>query len=109
MTEESHLEAAILRLLAERGPGKTICPSEAARAAAASDARTASDEHTASDERTASGELTASEERTAWEPLMEPTRAAALRLVAAKKIVVTQGGKIVDGRTAKGPIRLRLR
>ena len=40
---------------------------------------------------------------------MEPTRAAALRLVAAKKIVVTQGGKIVDGRTAKGPIRLRLR
>ena len=95
MTEESHLEAAILRLLAERGPGKTICPSEAARAA--------------SDERTASGERTASEERTAWEPLMEPTRAAALRLVAAKKIVVTQGGKIVDGRTAKGPIRLRLR
>ena len=97
MTEESHLEAAILRLLAERGPGKTICPSEAARAAAASDARTASDERVASDERTA------------WEPLMEPTRAAALRLVAAKKIVVTQGGKIVDGRTAKGPIRLRLR
>ena len=91
MTEESHLEAEILRLLAERGPGKTICPSEAARAAAASDERTAL------------------EERTAWEPLMEPTRAAALRLVAAKKIVVTQGGKIVDGRTAKGSIRLRLR
>ena len=97
MTEENHLEAAILRLHAERGPGKTICPSEAARAAAASDARTASDERTAL------------EERTAWEPLMEPTRAAALRLVAAKKIFVTQGGKIVDGRTAKGPIRLRLR
>ena len=95
MTEESHLEAEILRLLAERGPGKTICPSEAAR--------------TASDGRAASDERTALEERTAWEPLMEPTRAAALRLVAAKKIVVTQGGKIVDGRTAKGPIRLRLR
>ena len=105
MTEESHLEAAILRLLAERGPGKTICPSEAA----ASDARAASDERTASDGRAASDERTALEERTAWEPLMEPTRAAALRLVAAKKIVVTQGGKIVDGRTAKGPIRLRLR
>ncbi len=91
MTEESHLEAEILRLLAERGPGKTICPSEAARSAAASDARAASDE------------------RTAWEPLLEPTRAAAMRLVAANKIVVTQGGKIIDGRTAKGPMRLRLR
>jgi hypothetical protein len=79
------LEAAILRLLAERGAGKTICPSEAARA------------------------VMGGEESAAWEPLMEPARAAARRLVAEGRIVITQGGRVVDGSTAKGPIRLRLR
>jgi hypothetical protein len=83
--KDGALEAAILNLLSERGAGKTICPSEAARAVAASD------------------------ERKAWEQLMEPARAAARRLVTAGKIVVTQGGHVVDGSTAKGPIRLRLR
>jgi hypothetical protein len=81
---DSALEASILRLLAERGAGKTICPSEAARAVAG-------------------------EERAEWEPLMEPARAAARRLVAEGKIVITQGGVVVDGSTAKRPIRLRLR
>jgi hypothetical protein len=85
MTQEKRLEHEILRLLADRGTGKTICPSEAARVA------------------------TNSDERAIWEPLMEPARAAAQRLVAAGKIVITQHGAIVDGRTAKGPIRLRLR
>jgi hypothetical protein len=75
------LDAAILRLLAERGAGKTICPSEAARAIAPE----------------------------GWESLMEPARAAARRLVADGKIVITQGGQVVDGSTAKGPVRLRLR
>ncbi len=79
------LEHKVLQLLAERGAGKTICPSEAARAVAAS------------------------EEREAWEPLMEPARAAARRLVAQGRIVITQGGHVVDASTAKGPIRLRLR
>ena len=79
------LEQAILRLLDERGAGKTICPSEAARAVG--------------------GEV----DRGTWEPLMEPARAAARRLVAAGKIVITQGGQSVDPSTAKGAIRLRLR
>ena len=79
------LQAEILRLLAERGAGKTICPSEAARSVAGSD------------------------ERSAWEPLMEPARAAARRLVSAGAIVITQGGHPVDASTAKGPIRLRLK
>jgi len=78
------LESEILRLLAERGLGKTICPSEVARAVAG-------------------------EERADWEPLMEPVRTAAARLVAQGKIVVTQRGRVVDGVTAKGPVRLRLR
>jgi hypothetical protein len=82
---EDKLEHTILVLLAQRAQGKTICPSEAARAAAGSDIRSI------------------------WEPLMESTRAAAQRLVDAGSIDVTQRGHIVDARTAKGPIRLRLR
>lgn len=79
------LEAEILRLLALRGAGKTICPSEAARSAAGS------------------------EERAAWEPLMEPARAAARRLVAKGTIDILQHGHVVDASMAKGPIRLKLR
>jgi hypothetical protein len=40
---------------------------------------------------------------------MEPARAAARRLVAAGKILITQQGQPVDPSTAKGPIRLKLR
>ena len=79
------IEAVILRLLEERGVGKTICPSEAARAVAGS------------------------EERSVWEPLMSPVREVAGRMVEEGKIVVTQKGRVVDGATAKGAIRFRLR
>ncbi len=75
------LEATILGLLAERGPDKTICPSEAAKAVGG----------------------------IGWRDLMGPARAAARRLVAEGKIVVTQGGRVVDAATAKGAIRLKLR
>ncbi len=78
------LEATILDLLNTRGRDKTICPSEAARAAT-------------------------SDIRAEWEPLMEPARAAARRLVAKGLIDITQHGHPVDPSTAKGPIRLRLR
>jgi hypothetical protein len=78
------LEAVILSLLAERGRDKTICPSEAAK------------------------EVGGKDSRRDWESLMEPARAAARRLVAAGKIVITQHGQIIDPSTAKGPIRLRL-
>jgi hypothetical protein len=73
------LEEAILELLDQRAPGKTICPSDAARRVAPE----------------------------AWRPLMEQTRAAAGRLVASGKIVVTQQGQVVDLSRAKGAIRLR--
>ncbi|MGI4755320.1 MAG: DUF3253 domain-containing protein [Janthinobacterium lividum] len=86
---DAALEAVILDLLQKRGGGKTICPSEAAR--------------------TVAGDGKLSDDRTAWEPLMEPARAAARRLVAADRIVITQGGNVVDASTAKGAIRLRLR
>jgi hypothetical protein len=95
---DAALEASILALLAERGAGKTICPSEAARAVATA--------HHADDAaRHSARKLPQSE----WQPLMEPARAAARRLVAAGSVVVTQHGRVVDAATAKGPIRLRLR
>ena len=81
-TTDTALEAAILTLLDTRGAGKTICPSEAAR-------------------------KVAGDGKTAWEPLMEPARAAARRLVAAGRILITQGGHVVDPSRARGPIRLK--
>jgi hypothetical protein len=79
--EQARLRAAILELLEQRAPGKTICPSDAARAVAATDFR----------------------------PLMDTARAAAAELVAEGKIEVTQRGEVVDIAQARGPIRLRRR
>ena|SRR5947209_14120872 len=79
------LEAAILTLLAEREPAKTICPSEAAKLVGGT------------------GSLND------WQPLMESAREAARRLVEQGRIVITQKGRVVEPSTAKGPIRLRLR
>ena len=62
-----------------RGAGKTICPSEVARAL-----------------------------HTEWRELMPHVRAVADDLAAQGKIVVTQKGKAVKAQTAKGPIRLGL-
>lgn len=72
-------ETQILELLAKRGAGKTICPSD----------------------------ILANDDKTNKEQ-MEKVRSSARRLVAKGKIVITQNGKTVDPSTAKGPIRLRL-
>ena len=76
---DTALEASILALLSTRAAGATICPSEAARSVG--------------------GE--------AWNELMEPARAAARRLVVAGLVEITQGGRVVDPSTARGPIRIR--
>ena len=73
------LEQQVLHLLGARAPGATICPSEAARAV---------------------GGLS-------WRQLMEPARAAAQRLVARGEVEITQRGRVVDGSTARGPVRIR--
>jgi hypothetical protein len=78
-TQDETLESTMRTLLARTGTGKTICPSDVARTVSPDD----------------------------WRPLMEPTRAAARRLVAAGEAVITQGGHVVDPSTAKGPIRIR--
>jgi Protein of unknown function (DUF3253) len=73
-------QRAILALLAQRDPGRTICPSDAARALAGDDD---------------------------FRPLMDLVREAAGELVAAGRIEVTQQGEPVDLERARGPIRLR--
>ncbi len=73
------IDRTIEGLLAQRDAGRTICPSEAARALAED-----------------------------WRPLMDPVRERAYALADAGRLEVTQGGRVVDGRAAKGPIRLRL-
>jgi len=83
---DRELEASIRRLLGERAATATICPSEAARAVAAAQGDASDD---------------------AWRALMEPARRAARRLVAAGEVEITQGGRVVDPSTAKGPIRIR--
>ena len=70
---------AILALAAERGPGKTFCPSEAAR-------RMAED----------------------WRPLMPEVRREAGALAAQGRLRITQGGETVEAEKAEGPIRLGL-
>jgi hypothetical protein len=76
---DAALERSVLELLDARARGATVCPSEAARAVGGDD----------------------------WRPLMEPARAAARRLVARGEVEITQGGRVVDDSTAKGPIRIR--
>jgi hypothetical protein len=78
------LKSAILSLLQERDPGKSICPSEAAKLVGGKASR-----HN-------------------WETLMEPARDAARQLAKAGRILITQKGKPVDPAKAKGPIRLQL-
>ncbi len=76
---DRRLERAILDLLGARAAAATICPSEAARAVGGEE----------------------------WRELMEPARRAARRLVDAEAVEITQGGRVVDPSTARGPIRVR--
>jgi hypothetical protein len=75
-----HAEATILDLLERRDPGKSICPSDAARALGGD---------------------------AGFRPLMPLVRDAARALVAAGRIEVTQSGRPVDLDAARGAIRLR--
>jgi hypothetical protein len=77
---DQQIEETILGLLAKRDPGKTICPSDAARALDDEDFR----------------------------PLMAPVRRVARSLVQRGELEVTQSGRVVDIDTARGAIRLRL-
>ena len=92
---DRELEAAILELLAARGAGATICPSEAARAVAPASGSGHEDAVAPSED--------------AWRALMEPARRAARRLVAAGEVELTQRGGVVDPSSFRGPVRIRRR
>ncbi len=77
-TEAAALRAAILAAVAARGPGRSLCPSEIARALAPAD----------------------------WRPLMPALRAAAALLAEEGRVAVTRRGRPVDARAPGGPIRL---
>lgn len=79
--ERNEARETILSLLSERDEGKTICPSEVARAM----------------------------DEDGFRRLMPTVRSAAAELVGEGVVDVTQGGCVVDLTAARGPIRLRLR
>ena len=79
------MKRIVLALCAERGRGKSICPSEAARIAGGDP-----------------------NDPSRWRPLMKTARAAAAELQDEGRIQVLRKGKPVDIRTVKGVIRLAL-
>ena len=80
---QKELRVAMLQLLAERGAGRTVDPSEVARAVGG--------RHP--DE---------------WGPLMQPVRRIAIELMKAGRIVILRRGKPVDPDDFKGVYRLSL-
>ena len=74
------VQAAILQLVEARGPGKSICPSEAARAL--------------------DGD---------WHSLLGDVRRAAVELAKAGRIDILRKGQPVDPDGVRGVIRLRVR
>ncbi|MGB9368482.1 MAG: DUF3253 domain-containing protein [Xanthobacteraceae bacterium] len=75
------IEAVLLRLVAERGAGKTVDPAEAAR------------------------EL-GGPHPDQWGPLMQPIRRAAVALAEQGRVVISRKGKAVDPRDFKGVYRI---
>ena len=68
-------------LVAARGPGKTICPSEVARALGGSD-------------------------ETVWRRLMKPVRAVAVELAGRGEVTIRRQGRAVDPADFKGVYRI---
>ena len=77
------IEGVILALAAARGPAKTICPSEAARAIAG-------------------------DRPEQWSRLMGPIRQVAVRLMKEGRIVIRRKGRPVDPDDFKGVYRISL-
>ena len=75
------IETVLLRLIAERGPGKSLDPTEAAR------------------------ELGGAHPDQ-WGPLMQPIRKAAVALAEQGRLVILRKGKPADPRDFKGVYKL---
>ena len=83
-SETTALRAEILDLLSQRPKGKSISPTEVARAIAGSDERQ-------------------------WSRLMKPLRLAAVEMAKAGEIEILRKGKPVDPDRFRGVYRLALR
>ena len=81
--DDTDLEATILKLTVERGDGRTIGPSDVARALGG-------------------------DHPDGWGPLMQPIRRVAVRLMKEGRIVITRKGRPVDPDDFRGVYRLRL-
>ena len=77
------LEAAMLSLLEERGPGRTISPADVAQALGGNQPE-------------------------GWGPLMQPVRKVAVRLMKEGRIVILRKGRPVDPDDFRGTYRLAL-
>lgn len=78
------IRECMLERLVERGPGRSICPSEIAR-------------------------VLAVRAGCRWRDLMRPVRIVAATLAEAGVIEAIQHEAVVDIRQVRGPVRLRLR
>ena len=83
MPTDDDIAAKIVELCTARGPHKSICPSEAARALAPGEG--------------------------AWREMMPDVRRVSGQLVHDGQIAATQRGADVDPTAARGAIRLRIR
>ena len=79
--------AAIIALIAARGEGKSICPTDAARAIAATRGET---------------------DDLAWRRWLPPVRAAAVGLARAGRLVIYRKGKPADPDNFRGVVRYGL-
>lgn len=83
MTKPREIRAAILTAIAERGQGKTVCPSEIARQLGGSDEKV-------------------------WRLLMAPIRVEAVRMAEGGELRILRKGRPVDPGNFKGIYRLTL-
>lgn len=79
--DETEIERLMLALVAERGPGKTCCPSEIARAIGGP-------------------------HPDGWSPLMQPVRRVAVRLMREGRVAILRKGRPVDPEDFRGIYRL---
>ena len=80
---EGEIEKTLLRMIAERGADKTICPSETARALGG-------------------------DHPDQWGRLMQPVRRVAVRLAREGRVTILRKGRMVDPDDFKGVYRIGL-
>ncbi|CAM5766892.1 DUF3253 domain-containing protein [Bosea minatitlanensis] len=83
MAQPAELEAAILALLAQQEPGRTLSPMDVARSLGG-------------------------DHPDGWGPLMQPLRRAAVTLMKEGRLVITRKGRPVDPDDFRGVYRLSL-